>query len=112
MGAGAEQVAADTARMNEMLPAGFVRSLAAFTCDVVFVIAFTAIVMTAWTIQMIGVLPDSPAHLTALYEESLNLPDLLPAGVLAYLAASSSSVFGRRTPGMRLFGLRVVRGPR
>jgi len=96
--------------MEEIVPAGFVRSVAAFTCDLVFVFVFTVILMTAWAMQIAGAVPDTETHLLAIFAKLDAVPDFgLLAGPLSYLALSSSRVFGRRTPGMRLFGLQVVR---
>jgi len=95
--------------MNATVRPGFFQPVASFFCDVILVFLATTILTLAWAIQSSGVWPDTPAHLAALFDTSLALPDLLPQIAIGYVLASATALLGHRSIGLRLFGLEVTR---
>lgn len=100
---------ADTAGMNGTVSAGYFRPVASFVCDLLFIVLAASILTLAWAAQRLGVLPDTSAHLVALFEAGLAMPDPLPVTALGYAIASASPLLGHRSIGQWLFGLELTR---
>jgi len=98
--------------MNEMIRAGFLRRLAAFTIDMLTVLTISSLLFGAWGIRSFGV-PETGEEYGALVEAGADVAVLLMfGGWFGYVVLSWTPLLGRRTVGMRQMGIRIIRDPR
>jgi hypothetical protein len=100
--------------MNEQLiRAGFLRRSGAVLIDVGVIFVLATILFAIWATRALGGLPETPAEFAAVMEAGQSvIPDLFVYACVAYIVASWTPLLGRRSIGMRQFGIVVVRDPR
>jgi hypothetical protein len=100
--------------MNEQLiRAGFLRRLGAVVVDAIVIFVLTTAVFWIWATRELGALPQTPAELGWLVDAGqVVAPAFLLATGIVYMVACWTPLLGRRSIGMRQFGIIVARETR